>query len=188
MICPSEPFTFCISPFSYYWDTPPSLWVHNTDGLGSHSDCRALFTSVQIPSVLFFNFWKVFVTEGAELNLQKWLTESSFITQCKLVKASWNNSEKVKYSFILCDLKWAALFIAVLTDGYLFIWNVVVWESHASDICKICVTVLSKRPTVAPCWEIPMHILVYDKSCDGDHVFTSSVFFCQMLLLLLKYQ
>lgn len=21
MICPSEPFTFCISPFTYYWDT-----------------------------------------------------------------------------------------------------------------------------------------------------------------------
>lgn len=38
-------------------ESHPSPWADGTDGLGSHSDCWALFTWLQMVCVLFCNFW-----------------------------------------------------------------------------------------------------------------------------------
>lgn len=88
MICPSEPFTFCISLFTYFRDTPPSLWVHNTDGLGSHSDCHWM-PSVQSQSVLFFFFsFFFFFFNHRQAQLQRQLISRNF-------SSAWMNRKKL---------------------------------------------------------------------------------------------
>lgn len=64
MICPPEPFTFFVLSYLLTIEPVSSLRLHNTDGLGRHSDCRALFISAQSPSVPFIFTLESFVTDG----------------------------------------------------------------------------------------------------------------------------
>ncbi len=60
MICPSEPFTFCISPFTYYWDTPP-LYGFTTQMVWVAIVTAQLYLCWSKALLCFFlNCWKFF--------------------------------------------------------------------------------------------------------------------------------
>lgn len=151
MICPSEPFTFCISPFTYYWDTPP-LYGFTTQMVWVAIVTAELYVYQSKALLCFFFFLTLgsFHRLSAELIVPTANVDNFKYLVFELSVDIWRK----KYFPIPCEIEWTERAWGYLCLNCHFctsltsIWNVPVrWESCHWDCNDMCNIVKQQRST-----------------------------------------